>query len=461
MPDNDSQEDPGGPIGGFRSAIRGRGGPQRNSRMDQKFTNSIPVVEYKLEGDVNFEEWIEKFESACIAATHPTDKNKTFLEWLPLKLDTNALRLYNSKTKDEYAEIKKELLELFADPHEAYRWKSDPKAYQWDGKETLNTVAANVIRKVNRNEKLLKDDAQKEAYFFRFRMAMPQKYKKAIDMGTTRSNKNIVDALDIALRLQMSERDDDPPPKSVEVTLAAALEPPSMQNRLKMLELEMRSLSTKIDGALEDKEKREKPQERPQRRGEGNFERAPYYYSPADKYRGRSESRDGRGDGRRDYSSSRDREKDFDRGRDREKRFTKRRDDRRPDRFPSRSMSRDRRDFSRERQDYTRDQRDDRRDDRRNDGRFPRRGWGGGDQRDSRDRRERDSTPFRRNRDSTPFDDKRRGGTRDEKNDGKKPDRGQYRSAWMPSADDSEADSDRAEYLAFKEAKNRLKNSKN
>jgi hypothetical protein len=124
-----------------------------------------------------------------------------------------------------------------------------------------------VIRKANRNEKLLKDDAQKEAYFFRFRMAMPQKYKKAIDMGTTRSNKNIVDALDIALRLQMSERNEDPLPKSVGVTLAAALEPSSMQNRLKMLELEMRSLSTKIDGALEDKGKQEKPQETTKKRG--------------------------------------------------------------------------------------------------------------------------------------------------------------------------------------------------
>jgi hypothetical protein len=77
--------------------------------MGEKSTNSILVKEYRLEGDVNFKEWIETFEHACVAAVRPTDPNKykTFLEWLPLKLDTNALCLYNGKTKDTYPEIKK------------------------------------------------------------------------------------------------------------------------------------------------------------------------------------------------------------------------------------------------------------------------------------------------------------------------------------------------------------------
>jgi hypothetical protein len=176
---------------------------ETNDKMGEKYTNSIPVKEYKLEGEVNFEEWIQTFEQACVAAVRPTNDNKykTFLEWLPLKLDTNALRLYNGRTKDTYPDIKKELIVLYSNPHEGYRWKADPKAYQWDGKETLNMVAANVIRKVNRNEKLSDGQAQSEAHFFRSRMAMPQKYKKAIDMETVeRQNRTLIK--DLTKRLE-------------------------------------------------------------------------------------------------------------------------------------------------------------------------------------------------------------------------------------------------------------------
>jgi hypothetical protein len=208
-------------------------------------------------------------------------------------------------------------------------------------------VAANVIRKVNRNEKLLKDQAQTEAYFFRFRMAMPQKYKKAIDMGTTRANKTINEALDIALRLQMTERDEEPASKTVDFE-AAVFEPASMHDCLKILELEMKSLSTKIEGTLGAKE--EKSQSKIG--WDDRSSKIDRYESLTDRSRGRSESRDTRRDNQREYSSGRDGNRDFDRWRDRDRRFTKRRDDRRQDRFPSSSGSRDRRDSSR---DFSRD----------------------------------------------------------------------------------------------------------
>jgi hypothetical protein len=129
------------------------------------------------------------FENACRAATHAQGEEKekkVFLEWLPLKLDTAALQLYNYKKELTYPEIKKELSELFTDPHKAYRWKSDPKAYQWDGKESLNAVAAKVIRKVKKNERSLMGSAQDESCFVRFRMAMPAKFRKSIDLGTAK-----------------------------------------------------------------------------------------------------------------------------------------------------------------------------------------------------------------------------------------------------------------------------------
>jgi hypothetical protein len=191
---------------------------------------------------------------------------------------------------------------------------------KWDGKETLNTVAANIIRKVNRNEKLLKDQDQIEAYFFRFRMAMPQKYKKAINMGTTRANKTINEALDIALRLQMSERDEVPASKMVDFK-AAGFEPASMHDHLKILELEMKSLTTKIEGTQGVKE--EKSQSKTGRDNDRSS-KIDRYNSPTDRSRGRSESCNKRRDDRREYSSGCDGYRDFDRGWDRDRRFTKR-----------------------------------------------------------------------------------------------------------------------------------------
>ena len=298
-------------------------------------THSVPVEKFELEGDIEFDDWISLFENACRAATHAQGEEKekkVFLEWLPLKMDTAALQLYNSKKELTYPDIKKELSELFTDPHEAYRWKSDPKAYQWDGKESLNAVAAKVIRKVKKNERSLTGNAQDEACFFRFRMAMPAKFRKAIDLGTAKDRRKIGDALDIALRVQISERDEDPPTKHVGWVAAATSESPVMADRMKALELGFASLSTKIEGMVKRDDDREKPRNRSDGLG--------WYRSPSDTRRGND-------------SNSHERTRD-----DREKRFIKRRDDRREDRFSSDSRSRDRQSGGRRDNRNMRDSRD-------------------------------------------------------------------------------------------------------
>jgi hypothetical protein len=192
-------------------------------------------------------------------------------------------------------EIKKELIELFTDPHEAYHWKTDSKAYRWDGKETLNTVAANIIRKA------IERSSPNRSIFFLF----PHDHaSKGHRHGTTRANKTINEALDIALRLQMSERDEVPASNTVDF----GFEPASMHDRLKILELEMKSLSTKIEGTQGVKE--EKSQGKTGRDNERSS-KIDKYNSPTDRSRGRSESRNTRRDDRREYSSGRDRYRDF------------------------------------------------------------------------------------------------------------------------------------------------------
>jgi hypothetical protein len=55
-------------------------------------------------GDEDFDEWIQSFEDACIVANHPDGvdaKNRLYLEWLPLKMDSQTLALYRQKTKVE------------------------------------------------------------------------------------------------------------------------------------------------------------------------------------------------------------------------------------------------------------------------------------------------------------------------------------------------------------------------
>ena len=373
------------------------------------------------------------------------------MEWLPLKLDTAALQLYNSKKESTYPEIKKELSELFTDPHEAYRWKSDPKVYQWDGKESLNAVAAKVIRKVKKNERSLTGDAQEEACFFRFRMAMPAKFRKAIDLGTAKDKRKIGDALDIALRVQISERDEDPPTKQVGWVAAAATESPVMADRMKALELGFASLSTRIEEMVKKDDDREKPRDKSDGLGR--------YQSPSDTRR-------------RNDSSSRERGRDF----DRERRFRKRRDDRREDRFSSDSRSRDRQGG------WRRDNRD-RRD---NSDRQSSWGWNARDGGDRQDRWRRDSresqsrwTDWRSSRQGD-----RREGDRSDRNpprpSERQPNRGErkaiedrvqsetakrgerkaiedrFRSARIPTADEgSEVDenSDLEDFLALREAK--------
>jgi hypothetical protein len=78
---------------------------------DQRPSHSIPVEKFHYGGDKDFDDWIQSFEDACIVPNHsesPEAKHRLYLEWFPLKLDTQALALDRQKTEVDYPDVKAE-----------------------------------------------------------------------------------------------------------------------------------------------------------------------------------------------------------------------------------------------------------------------------------------------------------------------------------------------------------------
>ena len=110
---------------------------------DARQSHSIPVDKFHYEGNEDFDEWIQSFEDACMVANHPDGvdaKNKLYLQWLPLKLDSQALALYRQKTKVEYPDVKEEMRTMLADPHVLFNWRIN--TCLWDGRTSLHKLAA-------------------------------------------------------------------------------------------------------------------------------------------------------------------------------------------------------------------------------------------------------------------------------------------------------------------------------
>jgi hypothetical protein len=171
-----------------------------------------------------------------------------------LKLDTQALALYRQKTKVDYPDVKAEMRTMLTDPHEAFNWKANTKAFLWDGRTPLHSVVAYIQKKVSKNEKSLGEDAKKEAYFFRFRQAMINfpEYKAAIDLACGEGSQTIEIALEIAKRLQRSKADG--PTKAGILNdrkvgfEAAAGAYADKTDRIKMLEIGMAKMTTTVEG---------------------------------------------------------------------------------------------------------------------------------------------------------------------------------------------------------------------
>ena len=201
---------------------------------------SIPVEPYRSSHD-DFDEWIKMFEDAVVLATRVTDpfrKDTLCKTWLPFKLDDEARMVFHNIAAATFVEIREELKNLLIDPQAAYNWQTNRSTLQWDGKESFHALAVRVKRSVDKYDP---DAPKPKEYFFRFRQALPKRFRTAIDLGCAEDKRTIEEAKKIAMRVQMTEADSEVD-KGVSFTGASMAD-----DRIQSLEMDMKKLDTRME----------------------------------------------------------------------------------------------------------------------------------------------------------------------------------------------------------------------
>ena len=169
--------------------------------------SSIGCENFKSGVD-DFDEWIEVFERAVKLTTNASgdELRNLYKEWLYLKLDKEAYSILKQCDANlDWNALKAKLKTLLTDPQEKYKWKSKRFTIKWDKVESFQSLAARIVRAVDKYDKDLPEDVRKNEYFFRFREALTKPYQDAIDMGCSENNRTLEDAKDLALRAQMTQ----------------------------------------------------------------------------------------------------------------------------------------------------------------------------------------------------------------------------------------------------------------
>ena len=172
----------------------------------ERATSSIPCYDFNSRED-KFPEWVDTFELAVRRATNATTTGRLeylYGESLYLKLDRRASNMLALCVKTKWSDLKKELAKLLVDLNESYRWRAGLTKITWDQKETLVDLAHRVEKKVNKYESHLNKEGKEESYFMKFRQALPEAYRTAIDMGCEEGNRKIDQAREIAARWQLT-----------------------------------------------------------------------------------------------------------------------------------------------------------------------------------------------------------------------------------------------------------------
>ena len=424
---------------------------------DIRPAHGISIKDFESRED-EFESWVKRFESA-VKLAHNTDAdadalNKLCIEWLPLKLDKEALSVYNNvtpvaaNTPLTWADIKTQLGTLLINPQDKYNWLATRRGnIVWDGKESFHALATRVKTSV---DKFDPNCDKNQEYYFRFRSALTPDYRKAIDLGCR--EETIEEAKRVAYRflnatLDQATGEQPAGDKAVSFTGAAMSD-----DRIKTVELSVQSLGVKVenlgsqieklvknrDGSRDQSRSRESSRDRQDRNARHRSQSRGADSEYESDSRGRRDDRDR--NSRRDrherasyrsFSNDRDSRRDYRRDESRRRDFSRRRDD--SDRRGYRRDDSFRRDDSysrgyRRNNSYGRSnsfRRDDsrgyssRRDDRRRDyDRGESRGRRDGDDRsrrpDSRDRRDDRNRGESRGRDRRDSRDERGGRDRDE-----------------------------------------------
>ena len=215
----------------------------------ERGASSINVRDFRPDED-DFESWVLLFEKAVKLATNVRERQalyELFMEWLPLKLHSTAYATYRQATSTTWPALKKELIGLFIDPQERYKWQAKHTTIKWDGKESFHHLAARVIQAVDKFDKGMPDEFKTREYFFRFRDAFKKPMRQVIDMGCPANNRTIEMAKEVALRFQLSSADDDGDaidPEPVAVAFAGAN---LHSDRATSLETAMAGITTQLE----------------------------------------------------------------------------------------------------------------------------------------------------------------------------------------------------------------------
>ena len=216
----------------------------------ERATSSIAVDTFRSSVD-DFTEWIALFEDAVQLGTGVTDaarKEVLLLKWLPFRLDDEARTVYRGIASRTWADVKAELGTLLIDQQEAYTWQTNRSSLQWDGKESFHALAVRVRRAVDKYDP---QAVKAKEYFFRFRQALPKRYQTAIDLGCAEDRRTIDEAKKIALRLQMTELDDDKSKVTFTGASMADDRLKSLEMDFKKMDVRMEAVEGKIDGVSE------------------------------------------------------------------------------------------------------------------------------------------------------------------------------------------------------------------
>ena len=284
--------------------------------MGDRPVYQLAVSNFKSEVD-DFDTWIELFESAIKLAYNAVDDATLHTHcknWLSLKLDDEARTIYGNVTEATWAGTKKELKKLLVNPQDKYNWLARGRSIIWDGTESLHALATRVKRCV---DKFDADCKKPREYYFRFRLALPPEYRKAIDLacGDDEDECTIDKAKKVALRLHMANADATVTASGTSADRTVVFTGAAMSDdRLKSIEMTLQGISIWKDN-MEAKEKNKSESGEKPRGYSSSRERYESRYQDQ-----RSQSRD-RG---RDSSSERGRRDDRDdrRGRDRYRSFS-------------------------------------------------------------------------------------------------------------------------------------------
>ena len=176
-----------------------------------KAASNINVKDFDSEKD-EFERWIIRFEKAVKLATNMRDGDaplhNTYKDWLPLKLDEDALSHLENLDIEvlDWNTLKERLAELLIDPGERLRWQTHQTTIKWDGKEPLHMLATRIIRGVNKYHKTYPQEVKEAEYFARFRNAFDPSLMCIIDMNCPAGSQTIDIARDALTRFHLTPK---------------------------------------------------------------------------------------------------------------------------------------------------------------------------------------------------------------------------------------------------------------